>query len=296
MEHSTIKLYGLLGDLPERNRPLTAKTVSVEERDSYVLEKLALDLNGIETVPAYFTKPKGLTQAAPVLLYFHAHGGEYHIGKDELIAGRGSVQDPPYAEVASANGWCSFCADAWVFGERATRAEADVFKDMLWHGRVLWGMMVYDSLLAIDYLCSRREVDASRIATIGLSMGSTMSWWVAALDERVKVCVDICCLTDFQALLHTNGLDKHGLYYYVPGLLKHFTTSEINAMIAPRPHLSLAGNLDPLTPAEGLDRVDRELRAVYGESGAWRLFRQDTGHQETPEMRAEIVAWLKRWL
>ena len=58
-------------------------------------------------------------------------------------------------------------------------------------------------------------------------MGSTMAWWTAALDERIKVCVDVCCLTDFQALIETGGLDGHGIYYYVPGLLKHFTTAQI---------------------------------------------------------------------
>jgi cephalosporin-C deacetylase-like acetyl esterase len=58
-------------------------------------------------------------------------------------------------------------------------------------------MMVYDNIRAIDYLATRPEVNAARIATLGLSMGSTMAWWTAALDERVKVCVDICCLTDF---------------------------------------------------------------------------------------------------
>jgi dienelactone hydrolase len=298
MEPAAIRrrLYGLLGDLPDPHRSLTARTVSIEDRGSYTLEKLVLDLNGIEPVPAYFTRPVNLARPAPVLLYFHAHGGKYHLGKDELIQGRGSIQNPPYADIAAANGWCSFCADAWAFGERAARPELDLFKDMLWHGRILWGMMVYDSFRALDYLQTRPEADPSRIATVGLSMGSTMSWWVAALDERVKVCVDICCLTDYQALLHTNGLDRHGVYYYVPSLLKHFTTSQINALIAPRPHLSLAGNLDPLTPPEGLDRIDRELREAYGASDAWRLFRQDTGHQETPEMRNEIVQWLNRWL
>ena len=24
-----------------------------------------------------------------------------------------------------------------------------------------------------------------------------MAWWLAALDTRIKVCVDLCCLTDF---------------------------------------------------------------------------------------------------
>src|SRR5437660_12692244 len=99
-------------------------------------------------------------------------------------------------------------------------------------------------------------------------MGSTMAWWHAALDERVAACVDICCLTDYQALIETKGLDGHGIYYYVPSLLKHFTTAQINALIAPRPHLSLAGNRDPLTPPQGLDRIDAELKKVYAAENA----------------------------
>lgn len=71
-------------------------------------------------------------------------------------------------------------------------------------------------------------------------MGGTMAWWSAALDERIKVCIDICSLTDYQTLIDVNGLSHHGIYYYIHGLLKHFTSTDINALIAPRPHL---GNL-----------------------------------------------------
>jgi hypothetical protein len=112
--------------------------------------------------------------------------------------------------------------------------------------------------------------------------------------------VDICCLTDFDALIESNGLDGHGVYYYVPRLLKHFTTSQINALISPRPHLALAGNKDALTPVRGLERIDSDLKKTYAADGAppgaWRLFRQDVGHTETPEMRAEIVKFLEKWL
>jgi acetyl esterase/lipase len=292
-------LYALLGDLPDRRRVVTAETFWQEERANYWLEKVVLDLNGIQPVPAYFVRPKNQTGRAPAVLYNHAHGGDYQLGKDELVEGRKELQKPPYADVLASAGCCALCFDAWAFGERGTRRESEIFKDLLWHGRVMWGMMVYDSLRAIDYLATRPDVDAARIATLGMSMGSTMAWWVAALDERVKVTVDICCLTDFQSLLETNHLKGHGLYYYVPSLLKHFTTARINALIAPRAHLSLAGNLDPLTPPDGLDRIDRELTAVYAAAGKpenWRLFRQDTGHEETPEMRAEAIRWLNRFL
>lgn len=289
------ELYGLLGDLPPRDRGISARTVTVEERTGYILEKLMLDLNGEELVPAYFVKPKGLRGRAPAVLYNHAHGGDYKLGKQELIDGRKELAKPPYAEFLTGLGYSALCIDSWVFGERATRTELDAFKEMLWKGQVMWGKMVYDSLKALDYLLTRPEVDTARVATLGLSMGSTMAWWCAALDERIKVCVDICCLTDFQALLEAKGLRGHGIYYYVPSLLKHFTTSQINALICPRWHLSLNGNLDALTPAKGLDRIDAELRKVYAAAGhpeRWKLLRYESGHQELPEMREEIRAFL----
>ena len=292
-------LITLLGDLPDRNRPIQVTHLSSETRSGYVLERLVLDLNGIEPVPAYFVHPDAGGGPWPVILYNHAHGGEYHIGKEELLAGRTFLSAPPYAEAVTARGWAALCFDHWAFGERRGRSESEIFKQMLWQGQVMWGMMVYDSLRALDYLISRPDVDAGRVATLGISMGSTMGWWVAALDTRIRVCVDINCLTDYQALIETRGLDGHGVYYYVPRLLKHFTTAQINALIAPRPHLALAGIYDPLTPPQGLDRIDAELKATYAALGApeaWRLSRYPIGHFETAAMRAEIMDFLERWL
>ena len=293
------ELYGLLGDLPDRRREIGVRKVGEEQRETYVLEKLVLDLNGLEPVPAYFAKPFGVFGPAPAILYNHAHGGDYILGKDELINGRDALQSPPYAEALTEKGWCVLCIDTWAFGERRGRTEGEVFKEMLWLGQVMWGMMVYDSIRAVDYLTSRPEVDPSRIGTIGISMGSTMAWWLAALDERVKVCVDLCCLTEFQALIEARGLDGHGVYYYVPSLLKRFSTAQINALIAPRPHLATAGIYDLLTPPAGLDRIDAELKAVYADEcapDAWWLSRYHQGHFESAEMRAELMEFLDRWV
>jgi len=294
------QLYGLLGDLPPRRLKISSKKITEEERDAYVLEKLVLDLNGVEHVPAYFVRPHEMSGPAPAILYNHAHGGNYGLGKDELLRGHGDAfQDPPYAGELTRNGCVALCIDHWAFGERKGRTESEIFKKMLWHGQVMWGMMVFDSLRAIDYLVSRPDVDSKRIGTLGLSMGSTMAWWVAALDTRIKVCVDLCCLTDFHTLIETRGLDGHGIYYYVPSLVKHFTTADINALIAPRAHLSLAGNYDKLTPPKGLDQIDAELKRVYAKHGApeaWQLLRYEIGHFETAVMRAEILQFLRAWL
>jgi hypothetical protein len=74
------ELYGLLGKLPPRDRKVSARLVSTEDRGSYTLEKLVLDLNGEESAPAYFAKPKGATGRLPTVLFNHSHGGGYTIG------------------------------------------------------------------------------------------------------------------------------------------------------------------------------------------------------------------------
>ena len=287
------ELYSLLGKLPPRHRKVSAKLVSTEDRGTYTLEKLVLDLNGEEPAPAYFASPKGTSPNGassngaspngmggkrPTVLFNHSHGGGYTIGKTEFIEGREYMGKPPYAEFLTSLGFNALCFDAWIFGERSGRAELDMYKDMIWHGRVLWGMMVYDALKAVDYLVTRPDVDAQRLATVGMSMGSSTAQWAGALDPRLKVVVDICCLTDWHTLVEVGGLKGHGIYYYVPDLLNHFTTAQMNSLISPRAHLSLAGNLDALTPVTGLEKVDQELSVnVKAQLGWWILARNRKG-------------------
>ena len=300
MKEERRELWSLLGELPRVSGPPAELKKKVVDAGDYRLEVLLLDLNGIEPAPAYLARPNSADGKLPVVLYNHAHGGAYDVGKEELVRGRKALVGPPYAEELARMGVASLCIDAWNFGERRGRTESELFKEMLWQGRVLWGMMVFDSVRALDYVEARPDLDASRIATMGISMGSTMAWWLGALDERVKVCIDMCCLTDFHALVEARGLDGHGIYYYVPRLLAEgWTTARINSLIAPRAHLSLAGEADPLTPPAGLSRVDAELRSVYAQRGApgnWRLIRYRHGHFETHAMRAEVLAWLRERL
>jgi acetyl esterase/lipase len=291
------RLRGLLGDLPDPRRPIHARRLGEEVREDHVLESWLLDLNGLELVPALVARPRGPAARRPAVLFNHSHGGAYHVGKRELVEGREYLQPVPYARALTALGFVVLVIDHWCFGERAgaDRAELETFKAMLWEGRVLWGMMVHDSLRALDWLLARDDVDPARVGTLGMSMGSTMAQWVAALDERVKATVDLCCLTDWDALVAERGLGRHGIYYYVPGLRRHFTAAGLNALVAPRAHLAVAGLHDPLTPVTGLDRIDAELGRVYAAAGhpeRWRLLRCDVGHEETPEARAAALAFL----
>ena len=98
-------LHGLLGDLPDRHRPLASRKIAEEEREGYVLEKLELDLNGLETVPAYFVRPRDARGPVPAILFNHSHGGGYTVGKEEFVAGRSYLQPTPYAKAITARGW-----------------------------------------------------------------------------------------------------------------------------------------------------------------------------------------------
>ena len=295
-------LWGLLGELPWEHEPAPPKLIHTEEHDNYTLERLVLDLNGIEPVPALLLIPKPLKRPAPGVLFIHWHAGMYDLGKEQLLKGT-SVQ-PAYAPVFAELGFVTLAIDSWCFGERQHNnaghdGEEDAFKLMLWRGQVLWGMMMFDEYRALSYLASRPEVDTQRLGVTGMSMGSTKTWWLAALDPRVRLAIDICCLTDFDSLIATHGITLHSIFYYVPSLLKQFDTTAINELIVPRPHLSVNGRKDPLTPAAGVEKVRDNLLPLYRQYGReedCRIELFDCAHEELPEMRSLVIDWMRKYL
>jgi len=201
--------------------------------------------------------------------------------------------------------------DAYCFGERNGRGpggpaekgrdgELSASKFNLWVGRTLWGMILRDDLMALDYLASRSEVDAARIGVMGMSMGATRAWWLMALDERIKTGVPICCLTRYQNLIEHGLLKSHGIYYFVPGFLNHFDTEAVVALIAPRPVLMLNGDQDGTSPVDGVRAIESAVRPVY------RLYGKDTayqsivytgqGHVYTLEMWTKTLSWMDEQL
>jgi hypothetical protein len=296
------ELWNLLGDLPWDYQPGPVKVLKTEKHDGYTLERLLLDLNGVEPVPALLLVPDKRAARASGLLYIHWHGGMYDLGKEQLLVGADA--QPAYAPVCAEKGLVTLAIDSWCFGERkhddnGSRGEADTFKYMLWKGQVLWGMMMFDEFRALDYLATRPEVDPNRLGVLGMSMGATKAWWLAALDPRVRACMDVCCLTDFQELIKIHNLSGHGIYYYVPSLLKHFQSEQINELIVPRARLSVNGRLDDLTPPAGVERIRDYLLPLYqkyGKSEDCHIELFDCPHTELPAMRKLILAWMDNYL
>src|SRR5262249_27441250 len=170
-----------------------------------------------------------------------------------------------------------------------------------WEGRTLWGMLVRDDRLALSYLLSRPDVDPQRVGAVGFSMGSTRSWWLAALDERVTATVAVGCLTRYQELVADDRLHEHGIYYFVPGILRERIDMEaVLGLIAPRPLLTLTGDRDAGSPVDGVRKINAFLDDVYARYGQSDRFRgvvyAQTGHVFTLAMWQAMLDWFARFL
>ncbi|WHY03515.1 dienelactone hydrolase family protein [Neobacillus sp. DY30] len=291
-------MINLLGERPQSENP-SPQLISIEKRQGFVLESLMLHLNDIETVPAYFAKPLNAVEPLPTVIFNHSHGGNFDQGKEELLSSSSYLQNPSFLEEIIELGFAVCSIDMWGFNQRKGKQESELVKEMLLDGQTLWGMRLFDNMALLDYLETRSDVDHTRIATIGMSMGGLMSWWLAALDERIKVTVDIAAQVDIEILKQKRGLDHHGFYYYVPGFLKHFTTLAVQEMIAPRPRLSMIGKDDRMCPIEGAEFLNEQLKIIYEQqcvSENWEGRILTGGHQETKEMRALWKTFIKKHL
>ena len=298
MEKQRKRLIELLGDYPHA-KDRKVQLIRREEKDNYVLESLMLQLNEEESVPAYVAKPLNKEGPLPIVLFNHSHGGNFDQGKEELLISNSYLQSPSFVEAITTLGNAVGSIDMWGFNERKGKLESELVKEMLLDGRSLWGMRIFDNIAFLDYLVDRPDIDQNRVATIGMSMGGLMSWWMAALDERIKVTVDIAAQVHIETLRQKRGLDHHGFYYYVPGFLKQFSTLAVQSLIVPRPRLSLVGKDDRMCPLEGVILLDEELGKIYGKYDAknqWNSQIVTGGHQETKEMRKQWENFLQKHL
>lgn len=301
------KVEATLGDWPDRPRPPEPRLVSRELRAGYTLERVGLNDGMGGEISALVLVPEKREAKAPAILWLHSSTPD----KNQVITPNTNGGTEPLGEAFVRAGYVVVAPDACWYGERAAdvpggAAEAgrlaheSLHKLDLWFGRPLWGRFVRDDRVALDYLCSRPEVDATRIGATGMSMGSTRSWWLAAVDDRVSCTVAVACLTRYQNLVAHGQLRQHGVYYFANGLLKHFDSEAVLALIAPRPFLALTGDLDAGSPADGVKVLADVTGRVYRGLGASDRFKSilhaDVGHTYTPAMRAEMLNWFARWL
>ena len=298
-----------LGEMPPRPDSKNVKVVSKEDHGDYTLERFEFH-NGVDmVVPGMLLIPKNRRGPVPAIVGLHGHGSVTRSGKDTILTD--PTSQLPVGPMLAKKGYIVAAIDGYFHGERIGKGpggqrddrnaqEATLFKLYLWQGRTLWGMMMREQQCLIDYLETRPEVDKDRIGATGMSMGCTASWWLAAIDDRVKAIVGVCCFTRFTELIAHGNIRAHGIFYFVPGLLSHFDSEAIYALIAPRPMLMLSGDQDGGAPTDGVITLERKLKAVYRLYNKDEQFRsviyKDTGHEYLPEIKEEMAAWFERYL
>jgi len=301
------KVLESLGDMPPRPSPQKVRRITRELRPGYTLEKIAIDNGFDQEITCLLLVPEKRTQPAPAILWLHSSTPD----KTQIITPHTNGGEEPLGETFVKAGYVVLAPDAYWHGdreeigpsgklERYSTQQNSLLKINLWLGRTLWGMFVRDDQIALDYLCSRPEVDRTRIGATGMSMGSTRAWWLAAVDDRIAATCGVACLTRYQNLIRHGQLQAHGVYYFVNGLLKHFDTEGVIALIAPRPVLFLTGDLDHGSPADGIKDIESRVGKLYDTLAARDRFKStlyaDIGHTYTPRMRADMLAWFDQWL
>ena len=297
-----------LGELPPRPSAANVKIIGVDKKDGWRIEKFEFH-NGVDSlVRGYIAIPEDGRRRHPAILTMHGHGSS----KENMFGYQPTSQD--VAELLAKKGFVVLGIDNYFNGERKGRGpagdletmqrgsdqEASLFKLNLWLGRTLWGMMLRDEQIALDYLASRPEVDPGRIGAQGMSMGSTRAWWLAAIDERLKAVVGVACFTRYEDLIAIRALRAHGIYYFVPGILKHFDSEGVMALIAPRPFLAMTGDRDAGSPPEGMKKLEQILGKLYTLYGKPESFRSivypETGHVYNDDQKQKMIDWFTRYL
>ena len=271
-----------------------AQVVGVLPRAGYTIEKVIY-----ETLPglwaaAHVYIPTGLRAPAPAVLFAPGHWMEN--GKLE-----------PDIQMCCANlalrGLVVLVYDPIGQGERLGDWMEHGHLEPLLVGVSQTGLMVWESMCALDYLLSRPEVDAARVGMTGASGGGLNTFYTSVLDARVAVSVPVCFVTTFYQMMTAerdrNWEDGVDLCNQVPEVMAYAEMSDIGGLFAPKPLCLIAAQRDWMFPIAGTRAAYRRLQEIYRFWGAEQnvqLVEVDAEHGYTRPMREAMYGWMLRWL
>lgn len=151
---------------------------------------------------------------------------------------------------------------------------------------------------ALDVLCARPEVEASKVGCAGLSGGGLRTVYLAGLDERIQCAIPVGFMTTWADFcLHKSY--THTWMTYVPMLPNELDFPEILGLRTPLPTLVLNDSEDTLYTLPEMQRADEMLHAVYSKAKAAERYHcsfYPGPHKFDVAMQQEAFAWFERWL
>ena len=185
-----------------------------------------------------------------------------------------------------------------AYNQFAANHEHIVAKSLFCAGITWPGVFTADDQRALDYLCSRTDVDAARVGCCGLSGGGLRTVFLTGADARIRCS---CCVgmmsTWRDYLLHKSF--THTWMCYISGLPNDLDYPEILGLNLPNPMLVLNNREDQLFTMPEMERADRILKEVAAKAGAAERYKASFypgPHKFDREMQAEAFAWFDRWL
>lgn len=268
------KLFELMmgGQKPE-SPPLNVEILKTEpvQGEGYYLQELKLKSLPDREVHIWMAVPDQVPEGGlPGMLTLHGHGGT----GEQIVRGEGIYW---YGKALVEQGYVVATLD---IGQHELQHED-------W---TLMGERTWDALVCLDYLCSRPEVDSSKIGTAGLSLGGETVMYVAALDERIKVAISSGWLTTI-----ANMKNRHCPCWNFPGLEEHFAFSDIFSCVAPRHLMAQIGRQEkapggfPLEIAQEAFKEIQKAYAVFGAEEKCVLYAHDEGHVFKGESAFEMI-------
>ncbi|MBN2292067.1 MAG: dienelactone hydrolase family protein [Pirellulales bacterium] len=274
-------------------------------KDGYRIESVTYEAEPGDRVPAMLLVPDGVDadHPAPAVAVWHQHNDEYHLGKSEPAGLDGNPIHHTGVALAR-EGYVVLCPDALCFEERRNDNligqdyERFEFLRYVVAGKCMAWKNILDMRRAVDYLCSRAEVQTDRIGCYGHSMGSTNTWMLGPWEPRIKCLVGNCCLPTYAAIHRTEIL--HCFPNFIPGWFTYGDTPDIAALIAPRPLLLNFGEEDEGSPIDEVRDGIETIAQAYAAAGAAENFSHyiepGAGHVLSPEMWRRVREWFAEHL
>jgi len=288
-------LYVLgLDSLPKRT-PLRAACTGLIERAGYRIEKLVFQSMPGLYVTGNLYLPSERPGALPAILYVCGHS-------PHPLGAKHDYQDR--ARWFAQHGYVCLVLDTLEFGEVAG-IHHGIHDLNMWQwlslGYTPVGVEVWNAIRGLDYLAARPEVDRTRIGMTGISGGGAVTWYTAAVDQRVAAAVPVCSTYTFGSQAHHwVAAGQCDCIYFHNTFLRDFPM--VGALIAPRPLLICSGMRDQDFPPDGYHEVFRRVKRIYdlyaqGEgSDRIREVDDDVGHADAPLLRRAARQWMNCWL
>lgn len=177
--------------------------------------------------------------------------------------------------------------------------EEHVIAKSLFSAGTTWPAVFFgEDRKSLDILCSREDVDASRIGCGGLSGGGIRTNFMAGLDSRIKCSATVGFQTTWEDLI-LNKSYTHTWMAFVPLVSGGLGYPEILGLRMPLPTFVLNNSNDPLFTLSEQNRSNEILKEIYHKAGAddkYKCSFYPGPHKFDAKMQTDAFDWFDRWL